>query len=184
MTIWYAGMVTLAGAVLITLSALFLILRQRPALAVEQAQSRVYRVRTRYFAVLLIAVALTLGLTLRRLPYAGAQAVGEPAATIRVDGMMWAWHMEQIAPRPLDSAGGGVAVPAGRPVVFEVRGMDVNHGFGVYTPDGALLGQAQAMPGYTNRLTMTFPAPGRYPVLCLEYCGQAHHVMLGAIEVY
>ena len=45
-------------------------------------------------------------------------------------------------------------------------------------PDGALLTQVQAMPGYTNRLIYRFDRTGTYTVRCLEYCGIFHHFML------
>ncbi|CAF0701745.1 hypothetical protein MPNT_410011 [Candidatus Methylacidithermus pantelleriae] len=57
------------------------------------------------------------------------------------------------------------------PVEFLVRAADVNHGFGLYDPDGRLVAEVQAMPGYTNRLTYVFKKPGTYKVLCLEFCG-------------
>jgi cytochrome c oxidase subunit II len=34
-----------------------------------------------------------------------------------------------------------------------------------------------------NRLVYTFARPGRYRVLCLEYCGLAHHGMNSEFEV-
>jgi cytochrome c oxidase subunit 2 len=76
-----------------------------------------------------------------------------------------------------------VQVPAGALVEFRVTTLDVNHGFSIYAPDGRLMAQTQAMPGYVNRLRVEFDRPGTYRVLCLEFCGMAHHVMNGVIEV-
>jgi cytochrome c oxidase subunit 2 len=39
------------------------------------------------------------------------------------------------------------------------------------------------MPGYVNKLRVRFPAAGDYEVLCLEYCGVAHHAMRTVIRV-
>jgi cytochrome c oxidase subunit 2 len=39
------------------------------------------------------------------------------------------------------------------------------------------------MPGITNRLVYTFPRPGKYRVLCLEYCGLVHHGMSVEFDV-
>jgi cytochrome c oxidase subunit II len=39
------------------------------------------------------------------------------------------------------------------------------------------------MPDYTNRLFYTFNVPGHYYVLCLEYCGVAHHAMNTEFDV-
>ena len=66
---------------------------------------------------------------------------------------------------------------------FHVTSKDVNHGFALYDPDMRIVAQTQAMPGYTNVLRYTFNEPGVYRVLCLEYCGVAHHEMTAEIKV-
>ena len=76
-----------------------------------------------------------------------------------------------------------VTVPAGTLIEFRVTTLDVNHGFSLYAPDGHLVAQTQAMPGYLNRLRVTLDEPGTYTVLCLEFCGMGHHRMRGVIEV-
>jgi cytochrome c oxidase subunit 2 len=37
-----------------------------------------------------------------------------------------------------------------------------------------------AVPGYVSQFTVTFP-PGEYVIACNEYCGIAHHVMVGKL---
>jgi cytochrome c oxidase subunit 2 len=74
-------------------------------------------------------------------------------------------------------------VPVGVVVEFRVTTLDVNHGFSLYAPDGSLMAQTQAMPGYVNRLRVVFDKPGMYTVLCLEFCGMSHHRMRGVVEV-
>lgn len=76
-----------------------------------------------------------------------------------------------------------LVIPAGSTVEFRVSSVDVTHGFGIYTPGGDILAQTQAMPGYVNRLRVQFNTPGKYPVLCLEYCGLGHHVMKSEFTV-
>jgi cytochrome c oxidase subunit 2 len=39
------------------------------------------------------------------------------------------------------------------------------------------------MPGYHNKLTVTFEKAGRYTIACLEYCGLNHHKMIHEFEV-
>ena len=46
---------------------------------------------------------------------------------------------------------------------FDVTSVDVNHGFGVYDPNGRLIGSVQAMPGYTNELELDLPPARRVP---------------------
>ena len=71
----------------------------------------------------------------------------------------------------------------GENVVFNVTAIDVTHGLGIYDPDMRLITQTQAMPGYTNSLAVTFDAPGTYKLLCMEYCGLAHHGMVSEFTV-
>ena len=66
---------------------------------------------------------------------------------------------------------------------FRVSSADINHGFALYDPEMRLVAQTQAMPGYTNTLNYTFDRAGTYKVLCLEYCGIAHHNMVSEIKV-
>lgn len=74
-------------------------------------------------------------------------------------------------------------IPLNTDVIFDVTSKDVNHGFGIYDPNGELIAQVQAMPDYTNHLPVRFRVPGRYTIRCLEYCGIAHHVMQASFEV-
>lgn len=90
---------------------------------------------------------------------------------VHVVGHQWAWQMDTTRVR------------AGIPVAFEVTSADVNHGFGIYDSTDRLLTQTQSMPGVTNRLVYTFEHPGKYRILCLEYCGLAHHAMIREIDV-
>lgn len=74
-------------------------------------------------------------------------------------------------------------LPQGALIEFRVTSLDVNHGFALYDADHSIIAQTQAMPGYTNRLRVRFPKPGTYQILCLEYCGLAHHLMHAAVTV-
>lgn len=74
-------------------------------------------------------------------------------------------------------------IPADTLVEFRVTSLDATHGFAVYSPKGAVVAQTQAMPGYINRLRIRFREPGYYAVLCLEYCGVAHHIMRSGVVV-
>jgi cytochrome c oxidase subunit II len=102
--------------------------------------------------------------------YPSLKGVGTPQV-VDVIGYQWRWN---ITPN---------RVIAQRPVEFRVTGGDVNHGFGLYDANLRLITQTQAMPGYTNVVYHTFAAPGTYRVLCLEYCGLAHHGMMAEIVV-
>ena len=90
---------------------------------------------------------------------------------VKVGAYQWYWTMTPDT------------VEAGKPVAFHVTGEDVNHGFGIYDENLKLVGQTQAMPGYTNKLVHVFDKPGKYKILCLEYCGLAHHAMITELTV-
>lgn len=136
-------------------------------------QKRAYRLRTRFFWALVAVFGVPMVYTLIDLPYGairpaeGAGAVQE----VRAVGHMWRWELSESR------------LEAGRPVVFRVSAGDVNHGFGIYDPDMKIVAQTQAMPGITNTVRHTFVRPGTYRVLCLEYCGLAHHDMSAEFTV-
>ncbi len=67
--------------------------------------------------------------------------------------------------------------------LFSMKTTDTTHGFGLYSPDGVLLGQNQIVPGYDNYYYFQFEKPGIYKVLCMEYCGAGHQVMVSYIQV-
>lgn len=116
--------------------------------------------------VLGLAVAVV---TLRPWPHDAAAAPG--TQIVKAVGYQWYWELDKDE------------VAAGTPVVFEVASADVNHGFGVYDEDGNILFQTQAMPGYVNKVKHVFDRPGTYRVLCMEYCGAAHHDMPAEFRV-
>ena len=96
---------------------------------------------------------------------------GDEVITVNVTGSQWAFELDTDT------------VPTGTPVVFAVTSSDVNHGVGLYDANYKLLNQAQSMPGYVNKFQHTFSEPGTYKILCLEYCGLAHHQMTADLTV-
>lgn len=119
---------------------------------------------------LLVIGAVVSVATLIRWPHSVASDSAQ-MIMVNATGAQWSWEIDVTE------------IPAGRPVVFNVHAADVNHGLGVYDPDNVLLFQTQAMPGYVNRVKYTFETPGRYQVLCLEFCGLAHHEMMAEFDV-
>jgi cytochrome c oxidase subunit 2 len=148
--------------------------------------ARANRLRGLFFLSLAVILAIFLVLTLPRLPYP-VEAVS-PEHVVNVVGKQYAFSLtEGPGPQSLETWEAEFSpvaqVRAGSLVEFRVRTLDVNHGFSIYTPEGAILAQTQAMPGYVNRLRVRFDTPGTYRVMCLEYCGLSHHVMRGVVEV-
>ena len=155
---------------------------RRPA-SVDYARAN--RLRMLVLAALGAVLVTFLVLTLSHLPY--AVDARTPDRIVHAVGKQYAWSLTDGAGPTLETWDRDfspvVTVPAGVPVEFRVTTLDVNHGFSVYTADGHLLAQTQAMPGYVNRLRVTVDRPGTYSVLCLEFCGMSHHRMRGVIEV-
>ena len=89
----------------------------------------------------------------------------------RCSGGQWWWDIDTTE------------IPLGKPVNFHVTTEDVTHGMGIYDSKLTLLTQVQAIPGYTTKLSYTFTKPGSYQLLCMEFCGVAHHDMVNEFEV-
>lgn len=131
-----------------------------------------YQWRNRLFwGVIAVGVAATFA-TLREWPIAGHAAAAPKAdVVIRATGQLFRWELDRDT------------VQTGQLVEFELTSRDVNHGFAIYRNKQTMVAQAQAMPGYVNKLQVRFTEPGDYEVLCLEYCGIAHHGMRAVIKV-
>lgn len=151
------------------LAALFVTVARRTVSDVEyeRVQTVGYWLRKRWLAFLCALLVLVVGLSLFELPY----AKGSPRRVVHVTGLQFAWI---IAP---------ATVPRNTPVRFDVTSKDVNHGFAIYDPHGHMIGTVQAMPGYHNKLDLTFHTPGVYRVLCFELCGLNHHAMQASFTV-
>lgn len=132
----------------------------------EQAevQHRGYVIRGRWFLGLLLCLLATFFATIPFFPYLAAAAALQPAIKVPVIAQQFVFIMPDH-------------FPLNRRILFEVTSRDVNHGFGIYNPEGQLIAQTQAMPDYVNYLAVTFHQPGHYTVRCLEFCGVAHAVM-------
>lgn len=172
-----AGWVTLIVVGLVILIALFVAKKAQESL--PGGHATVYGVRKYYAGALIVAVIGGLTYFLPKTPYAAFRE-SEPAMRVNITGRMWSWEVREAG---APSAASKLVLPTGKIVEFAVSSADVTHGFGLYDDSGKLLAQTQSMPGYVNHLRYVFEAPGRYHVLCLEYCGLAHHAMLAELTV-
>lgn len=136
-------------------------------------QKKSYSIRHKFFWLLTISGVIIFVLTTSDLPYAATRGdIPTDAVEVNIDGIQWAWVMDKTEANTGDT------------VVFNVSASDVTHGLGVYDPQMNLIGQVQAMPfGYVNKLKLTLDQPGTYKLLCLEYCGLAHHNMISEFTV-
>ena len=72
-----------------------------------------------------------------------------------------------------------VRVPVGAEVEFYLTARDVIHGYQIERTNV----NVELIPGEVARLKYTFSEPGTYRITCNEYCGIAHHDMLGTVTV-
>jgi cytochrome c oxidase subunit II len=125
--------------------------------------------RSRFiWALIVVGIVVTTG-SLREWPHAIAS--GNDVFQVNATAGQWYWEIDKQK------------VPLGKTVVFNLNAKDVNHGFGVMDSSGTLLLQTQAMPGYINRVQYVFDKPGKYRVVCMEFCGIGHHAMIDEFEV-
>ncbi len=138
----------------------------------EAVQKVSYSIRSKFFWLLFATFIILTVITLRNLPYAAQHKnISADTQNVEATGYQWYWKLSTNK------------VVANKPVVFNVKSADVNHGMAIYDDTLTLLTQVQAMPGYENKLQYTFTRPGNYKVMCLEYCGMAHHAMIAELIV-
>jgi len=72
-----------------------------------------------------------------------------------------------------------LVIPLGAHVTFYVTSPDVEHGFSI-----PLTGvNTMVTPGWVSTVSHTFKAPGKFLLVCNEYCGAGHQMMAGDVEV-
>ncbi|MGH3573246.1 MAG: hypothetical protein ACRDS0_30945 [Pseudonocardiaceae bacterium] len=173
-TQYIVGYLFLAAAVVLGAGFVFVALSagKGPA-SYESVTHTGYRIRRYWIGLVVVLALIALAFTIPRMPYpiTRSAAAGPDTTTVQARGQQWQWT---ITPD---------TVPAGQTVKFEVSAADVNHGFAIYSPQGDIVGNVQAMPGYTNTLYLRFGAPGVYQVRCLELCGLYHTAMISQINV-
>lgn len=122
-------------------------------------------------------------------------AIAPPSHIETVDPTALDKHPEFSAPAVKTNADGSVTVtvvasmfsfnpdpievPVGRPVTFRLTSSDVIHGFEVVGTNA----NAMAVPGYVSQFTVTFAKSGEYTIVCNEFCGVMHHMMVGKLVV-
>lgn len=75
--------------------------------------------------------------------------------------------------------GGSLVLPVGEPVLLKLRSRDVIHVF--FVPQFRV--KQAAMPGMMNEMWFTPTEVGDYDAICTEFCGLAHHGMVGRVRV-
>lgn len=72
-----------------------------------------------------------------------------------------------------------IEVPEDTPITFRMASADVLHGVHVPQTNVATM----IVPGYVSEVHTTIPEPGKYSLLCNEYCGLGHDQMWSRLVV-
>lgn len=89
-----------------------------------------------------------------------------PGADVYLLGRMWQWYP-------------ALRLEEGKSYTLHLSSSDLNHGFSLQPFNLNF----QVVPGYDYGLRVTPMQAGEYRVICNEYCGIGHHLMVGKIEV-
>lgn len=130
--------------------------------------ARLARNERTWLAIVVVLLLAILFATIFVTPYGRSASARQ---IVNVTAQQFAWTFDTSTIR------------AGEPVEFRLTSRDVNHGFGVYDAHDRLVFQVQVQPGRLQRYRHTFHRPGRYYVLCLEFCGVDHHLMTAGFVV-
>lgn len=151
---------------------IFVAIKSTQTQSYESVVKKWYKMRKVYGISLVILMVVISIYSLRNLPYnAPIYSEGNEPTIVDVEALQFGWNISERE------------FIVGQSIEFHVTTADVTHGFGIYDEDMKLIAQTQAMPEYTNKVYITFDKPGTYQVLCMEYCGVAHHVMADKLVV-
>jgi cytochrome c oxidase subunit 2 len=89
-----------------------------------------------------------------------------PGSDVYLYGRMWAWE-------PI------LQLQANTEYTLHLSSLDLNHGFALYP----LNINFQVVPGYDYGLKILAKEAGEFRIICNEYCGAGHHLMLGRVIV-
>jgi cytochrome c oxidase subunit 2 len=89
-----------------------------------------------------------------------------PGSDVYLLGRMWSWY-------PVLKLRKGVEY------TLHLSSIDVNHGFSLYPVNINF----QVVPGYDYGLKIVPTEAGDFSVICNEFCGIGHHMMLGKVIV-
>jgi cytochrome c oxidase subunit II len=89
-----------------------------------------------------------------------------PGSDVYLLGRMWTWY-------PV------LKLTKGVEYTLHLSSVDVNHGFSLYPVNINF----QVVPGYDYGLKIVPTEAGDFSIICNEFCGVGHHMMLGKVIV-
>lgn len=89
-----------------------------------------------------------------------------PGSDVYLQGQMWMWTPVLQLQKDAE-------------YILHLSSIDVNHGFNLYPFNVNF----QVVPGYDYGLRVTPTEAGDYRIVCNEFCGVNHHIMVGRVIV-
>lgn len=89
-----------------------------------------------------------------------------PGGEAYLVAQMWSWY-------PI------LKLREGETYRLHISSMDLQHGFSLLPMNMNF----QVLPGYDHVLTLTPTSSGEFTIVCNEFCGMGHHMMIGKILV-
>jgi cytochrome c oxidase subunit II len=89
-----------------------------------------------------------------------------PGSDVYLLGRMWSWY-------PV------LKLRKGTEYTLHLSSIDINHGFSLYPVNINF----QVVPGYDYGLKIVPTEAGDFGIICNEFCGIGHHIMLGKVLV-
>ena len=124
-------------------------------------------------ALVVTTAILTVNLVIdMRVAHALGHLTRDDALTIKITGQQWWWQVEyqHASPSKTLTTANEIHIPAGEPVLLELRSTDVIHSF--WVPQ--LHGKRDLIPGLAGSLWIEASQPGVYRGECAEFCGHQH----------
>ena len=90
----------------------------------------------------------------------------DPSEPVYIIGSMWQWY-------PV------VELEKGKTYKVHISSSDIQHGFSILPINLNFM----ALPGYDYVLTLTPTTTGEFHIVCNEFCGIGHHMMVGKLYV-
>jgi cytochrome c oxidase subunit II len=102
--------------------------------------------------------------------------VGNNVMEIQVKARQWGWSFQY----PDGTITTELHIPADQPVTFLMSSTDVIHSF--WVPAWRI--KKDIVPGRYGKLWVEATVPGDFKLLCTEYCGKDHSMMLAKVVVH
>ncbi len=175
---YFVILVTMAGALAITLIGGYFLIRYRRRGADPTGHNPDGAVRPPMVleigAVVLLVFLFILWWAIGVRQFVALRVAPESSVEVYVTAKQWMWKFAYPRGQTSISA---LYVPANRPVRLIMTSRDVIHSF--YVPDFRI--KQDVVPGRYTTVWFEPTAPGTYEILCTEYCGAGHSVMRGQV---